>query len=320
MLWRLDLVLRFLYVLIAPVFLVAFAAMIPMTGPLVGAGLATVIALAGSDRWRARTERIPLVGRPLANLASLGDYYREHPPRPLLYYVLYPALFPYWLFNRNARREFLLYRKINVIALILIPALAALEYVQKWSGIPFSAFLSQTIATLVLQLLVTFALVMPIVTTIVAYHARGKRKTLTVMILLAGLLAAGMAIHAMRSDRPSFYTVERMRYRALADRKQAVEVLWRALSAGAAWLDAGASADPEAALEAARAELETYWLADEARVFKLYRASDGATILYVNPRGHATIWIGRAKAGKPFFDAKLLPPDGRAKLKAPVVH
>lgn len=62
--------------LLAPAVLVIAAAIIPITGPLVGIGLATVIALAGADRWRARTERIWLIGR------------------PLLYYIVYPALLP----------------------------------------------------------------------------------------------------------------------------------------------------------------------------------------------------------------------------------
>lgn len=318
MLLKLDLVLRFVYVLMAPVFLVAFAALVPMTGPLIGVGLATVIALAGSERWRARTESIRFVGRPLANMASLGDYYREHPPRPLLYYVAYPLLMPYWLISRPARREFLLYRKINLIALLTVPAFAALEYVRTWSGIPVSAFLSQTLATMLLQLVVTFALVMPIVTTIVAYHLHGKRRTLIALLALSGLLAGAMTVSLIRADRPSPYVMARVRYRAVSDPPRAIEVMRRALAAAAKQLDAGAT--PEAAAAAMHGELEAYWRADEAQMFRLYRAGDGSTIMYANQRGKPTIWVGRTKRGKEFVDAKLLPPDGRAKLARPAVR
>lgn len=55
-------------------------------------------------------------------------------------------------------------------------AFATFEYATEWTGIPIFVFVFQTIGLLVLQLLVTFALVIPIVTTIVAYHARGMRR------------------------------------------------------------------------------------------------------------------------------------------------
>ena len=42
---------------------------------------------------------IALVGKPLAKFGRLGEYDRSHAPKPLLYYVAYPLLFPYWLFE-----------------------------------------------------------------------------------------------------------------------------------------------------------------------------------------------------------------------------
>jgi hypothetical protein len=315
---RIDLVLRFVYVLGAPMFLVSFAAIVPLGAPIASAVIATAIALGGTDRWRARTARIPLVGRFLGDMAKLGEYYKERAPRPLLYYVFYPFLFPYWLWKRDARRELLLYRKLGAIALLAVPAFAAIEYLTKWRPIPFGVFATQMIAVIILQLLVTMALVMPIVTTVVLFHARKRRKTLIVLLAASIALAGAFAFKLAKDERPNPYVVARMRYRAQTDVQRAIVVMSRALDAGATKLDAGASLGD--AKSAMRDVLESYWGEDEARVFALYRANDGSsTILYVNPRGERTIWLGRTRNAQYFFDAKLLPPDARAKLKNPAV-
>ena len=90
---RVDDVLRFIYVLLAPAMMVALGYVVPIGGIVISTGIATAIALAGSDGYVRRVQGITLIGKPLAKLGRLGEYYREHPPKPLLYYVFYPLLF-----------------------------------------------------------------------------------------------------------------------------------------------------------------------------------------------------------------------------------
>ena len=316
---RIDLALRFAYVLVAPLFLVVAANLIPMTGVLVGVGIATTVALIGAERWRARTARIRFVGGFLGKLAALGDYYREHPPKPLLYYIFYPVLFPYWLFVRDARREFLLYRRLNLVALLAIPAFAAYEYVTKWAPeIPFAVFLAQTIASLIVQLLVTFAFVMPIVTTIVAFHSAGHRKVLAVLFVLAGAVGVASIVFTIRRDRPSTFTVKRMAYRAAADTQRAGKLLAAAVTA-AEGAYRTAPADHTAARTAMLAELQQLWRSDEARLFQLYRGADGTTALYVNIRKKPTIWLARLPTGRFTIDPEAVPAELRGKLERPRV-
>ena len=80
-----------------PLFLGVLAAIMPMTAIMISAALATVIALIGSERWAARVGHLRFVGKPLRNLGRLGEFYGVHPPKPLVYYVFYPVLIPYWL-------------------------------------------------------------------------------------------------------------------------------------------------------------------------------------------------------------------------------
>ena len=310
--WNLDLALRFLYVLAAPLALIPLTALVPLTGVLVGVGIATVVALAGSDRWRARVSRIPVLGGPLANMANLGDYYAEHHPRPLVYYVLYPLLAPYWLFVRDARREFLLYRRINGIAFVLIVVLGAVDYIKHWRPeIPFAAFFTNSIAALIIQLIVTMCLVMPIVTTIVLFHQRQRRKTLYALLALAVIVSTVMAVVTIRIDRPTPSAMTRTLYRARANPAHSIELLKSALDAAVA-----APADDDATVAAQRV-LAALWKPDEARIFRVHR-SPAIVMIYANLGRKPTIWIARDSSGHYVMKAAQLPPDARAKLRVTV--
>src|SRR5258708_113640 len=61
--------------------------------------------------WLKRVSRKPL---------AFEDYYRTHAPRPFVYYVFYPLLFPYWLTNKEARREFIVFRGYTTFGLIVL--------------------------------------------------------------------------------------------------------------------------------------------------------------------------------------------------------
>jgi hypothetical protein len=267
---RVDLVLRFLYLILAPFFLSVMTGVFPMTGILIGCGLATGIALFGSKRWVALVGRLPIVGRILANMGRLGDYYEERAPRALVYYILYPLLAPYWLVNRDARREFLVYRRLNSVAVAIVLALATIDYLRVWRPIPFHVFFGASVAMFVFQLLVLFALVMPIVTTIVICHRRGLEKSLygaLALVAVTGTLGV-WALH------------QRPHVSASANARVEARTKLNEQAAFATMMDAAEAVlrapDQETALAAARATLRRYYRADEAAAFRVYR--DATTI------------------------------------------
>ncbi|HEY0254989.1 MAG TPA: hypothetical protein VGC41_25860, partial [Kofleriaceae bacterium] len=59
-----DLVLRLLYIVVAPLLLAPLAATLPITGTMIVAGLAMVVALIG-PRWHAWVGGVPVIGKGL---------------------------------------------------------------------------------------------------------------------------------------------------------------------------------------------------------------------------------------------------------------
>jgi len=51
---------------------------------------------------------------------AFESYYREQRPRPFAYYLVYPLLFPYWLVNREARQEFLMFRGYTLASFLIL--------------------------------------------------------------------------------------------------------------------------------------------------------------------------------------------------------
>lgn len=322
--WRaIDLVLRFVFVVAAPIMLVPLAVVFPITGTLVGAGIATLVALIGTDRIK----RIPYVGRVLGGMGKLGDFYREHPPKPLVYYIFYPLLLPVILFMKIPRREFLLYRKLNVIALAVVIISGALDYFRHWRPeLTFGQFVAAMIMTLVLQLLATFALVMPIVTTLMHLRTRAYTKTLVALLVLAALSAVGgaLSVHKMHGGmqistwmrikertKVGFATMRQCMSvphsdaRACLKQNHALVAIVDALDQVYVALQIHPT-DLDGALDRAHDKLEDYYKPDEAKSFKLY-AGEGVYILFVEYGSHERIWIGR-DAHKLLWDVAELPP------------
>lgn len=104
-----DFVLRLVFFALAPRLLVFAAILYPVTGAIVQIGLALVVFMAG-EAARKLAARSPLAQRAMGSQLAFEAFYRAHPPRPFLYYFFYPLLFPYWLTNKDARREFLLFK------------------------------------------------------------------------------------------------------------------------------------------------------------------------------------------------------------------
>jgi hypothetical protein len=286
---RVDLVLRFVYVLLAPLVLMVMASIVSLGAIVVTTAIATIIALAGSARWRRRVTGIPVVGRPLAKFAALGEYYDEHPPKPLLYYIFYPALFPYWLIKRDARREFMVYRRVSAITLLAVVGLGTLDYFRHWQPIPFDYFVGVSIGMFIFQLLATFAIVMPIVTTIITLHQQALKRTL--IALVAGALAVAALTVVTLKDHVPMSVLTRTRARTIVQHHEAFEALHKALQAAASSIAAGA--DDELTLSRVHDALETLYHPDEAAVFRLYH-DDRVIVVYAKFGRNPTMWLGMA--------------------------
>jgi hypothetical protein len=335
--WRaIDLVLRVVYVVVAPLLLATIASIVPITGTLVGAGIAMVIALIGSDRWHARVDRVPVLGRVLGGMGKLGDFYREHPPKPLIYYILYPLLLPVLVFLRVPRREFLLYRKVNTIALLVVVVGGTFDYYRNWRPeLTFGMFAASMIVALLFQLLATFALAMPIVTTLVLLRMRALTKSLAIVAVLAtasgvvGYLGARSVHGSMQIStwmRLSLRTgVGMVDYRkCVADHEPSYRGCGRENHAFNALVDAlnavyitlrDHPGDADAALDQARAKLGEYYKPDETAAWRLY-TEDNLYMLYVKFGHKKRLWLAR-DVRQVILDPAKLPAGARTVLGLP---
>jgi hypothetical protein len=287
---RIDLALRFVYVAFVPFILGVLSNLIPITGVVLGTAIATIIAVVGADRWRARVERIRFIGKLLAGFGRLGEYYAEVPPKPLIYYIVYPLIFPYWLFVRRARREFLLYRSINLIAVAIIAISSFIDYFRNWKPLPFGAFFSGAVGSFFIQLIVMAAIVMPIVTTVLMLHRRGHTRWLTTLIVLGVLTTlGGLAARSNMKTLP-FDVAQRIREREKYFAQSAQAARRAGLDAADAALRQSSAIDT-ATLRAHEA-LDDFYRRDEASAFNVW--TDGRVVLvYARLRRGQYLWIGR---------------------------
>ncbi|MEO8549195.1 MAG: hypothetical protein ABI678_04460 [Kofleriaceae bacterium] len=334
--WRtIDLVLRLLYLVVAPLFLPVLASVLPITGTLVGAGVAMIVALIGGDRWHATVDRVPVLGRALGGMAKLGDFYRDHPAKPLIFYILYPLLLPVILMKPLLRKELGLYRKINAIALVVIVITGAIDYLHNWRPeLGFGQFAGSMLAGFIAQFFATFALAMPIVTTIVTLRLRGQRRLLNTaiaMIVVAGTLGGVIAHHTKYVIQAS--TWQRIELRSKTGREELRSCTVRTQQVAQCtrenhWvlalvegLDAAARSlkdhpnDHDAATAAAHEKLATYFKPDEVRAFDLFVESP-VIIEFARNGKRKTIWIGFDYAKKQilFNNPELLSPAARKAL------
>jgi hypothetical protein len=314
-----DFLLRLSFFATAPFMLVFLALLFPVTGAVVQIGLALLVFVAG-EAIRRSTLRWPFVQAVLSSQFEFEAFYREHPPRPFVYYVLYPLLMPYWLTVRDARREFLLYKGYTLIsfAILLVSLL-----VQYWRGFPpelsWRDFAPIAAGTLLVETAVVLMFLLPIVTSVVHFHRRHATGRLA-LLLVAGLVSIGFATARLERRRDpivSYATRARVRLRSEARPDVAARVQTAALAA--AWSALPSQMDDIARdgkvqdepLEAAQTALITFYKLDEAHAFDLWysnQASPRILVLYFESfRGHAPIWLASDALGHVIADATLLP-------------
>jgi hypothetical protein len=326
-----DFLLRLAFFAAVPLLLVFFMAVFPIMAAMANIGLMLgVFAL--RELVRGHAQRHPLFARILRRHLRFEAYYREHPPKPFLYYMLYPVLFPYWLIKRDARREFLLFRGYTIVGLLVLFGVGAYQYLALWRPeIPFGVFLrAMAFAYLVVQSIVMLAFMMPIATTVVTMTIFHQRKRLAAL-LTVGVASAVFAFVALRHsetkhhDVVSFSTRARLVNRMVAAPQKAGAAVQAALSA--AWGkkddiytslgDHGRlTGDP---LERAHTELEKFFKEDEAHAFSMagYPAvAPRILVLFFWIRGMpAPIWEAMDNLGRPISHRVAIPEEMQEAMK-----
>jgi len=316
---QVDFLLRLAFFALAPIGIVRAAALFPMTGALLNVGLALLVFLA-QEAISSRVERWPWLRWLLGRELKLEAHYRAHPPRPFLYYVLYPLLFPYWLIDAGARREFLLFKGYTLTSLLVLVASVVVQYFVYWQPeLGLREYLPVVGITFAIEMIFVLALLMPIATTIIGLHQSLRRKRLLVL-LLVGLGSTTWALARVLHRRDpivSYATRERVLLRTKSDPRVARAAQLDALRAG--WRHWRAL--PEAmegdgkvqgsVLDAAHEALEKFYKHDEAFAFDLWASPqrDPQTlVLYFEARRQRSpIWLGLTKGGEEVRDPDKLP-------------
>jgi len=116
-----DFILRLAFFAVAPFAIVLAAELFPVRGALVDVGLAlSVFALGEAPRKFA--SRFRPLGFLLKEASPSRATTASSGPAPLPTTMVYPLLFPYWLVNREARQEFLMFAATRWQAFLILLA------------------------------------------------------------------------------------------------------------------------------------------------------------------------------------------------------
>jgi hypothetical protein len=323
-----DFTLRLAFFAIAPLLIVLASALFPVTGALVTIGLAVMVFVFG-EAVRGLSTRWPILGRLLKGQLEFEAYYRQHTPRPFLYYVFYPFLFPYWLWVPQARREFWLFKGYTLFSVALLVGGAVWQFRSSWQPeLGLAEFFRVFVAQLVVETLLVLMLVMPIVTTVVKFHATGARARLGILLgvaIVSSTLAVVM-IERRRDPIVSYATRERVRMRSAKNPKAAHDAqlaalrdAWAELAHEQDDIDRDGKVEGEV-LDAAHQSLEKFYKADEAFAFDLWFSRSKAhriLVVYFEARGPTKppIFLALDEKGHEIKDAKSLPKGALGAMK-----
>jgi hypothetical protein len=316
----LDFALRLIFFAAVPFIATQVNALFPMTGVLVNLVL-TLGVFVAAETVRDHASRWPLLARFVKRRLDFDAYYRQHPPRPFLYYVFYPLLFPYWLFKREARHELLLYRGMTAGGFVILLVIGGVDFYRHWlPELDFQRFIAIWVLLFAIQTACMFIFLLPIATTVVKLHLERRFRSLYVLLGVA-LLSISLGVIGLVNRRGhivSWATTQRVRLRTAAEPKQAAAVQRAALKAVWANLpELAGSTDKDGwvegdALDRAECELEDLYKADEAYAFTLHALPPGAPDLLViqchlGP-GKPPLWRAIRKSGVEVTSEKELPP------------
>jgi MFS family permease len=314
-----DFILRLAYFVFIPVVLFFLSLIFPLTGAFVNMAILVAYFLM-NPVLRPLVAKRPWLGKLLKKFIRFEEYYREHPPKPFVYYVFFPLLFPYWLFVKRARREFLLFRGLSLVALIILVGLALLQYFTKWApDIGFGVFLGSFIVIFVFQGIIVLTFLMPLATTVITYQAAGKTKRLIALFVVMALVTTAAVIGnaKRRHGTVPLVTAQRIMLRTKASPEQAIAALKAGMTAAITYATAHRDEVKSALVtdvqggaevlgpiaDAAHDGLATYYKDDEADGFLLADILDkklGHTfVLYaVDSSKNPLIWLAAAVIDK----------------------
>jgi hypothetical protein len=316
----LDFLVRLAFFAATPFLLVVVASLFPVTGAIVQIGIALAAFFTGEALRRLMT-RSKIIRLALSSQLQFETYYRTHKPRPFLYYVFYPLLFPYWTAVREAREEFLLYKGYTLATFALLVASQVVGY---WRYFPpelgAREFLPLAAGSFLVETAVVLMFLMPIVTSVVHFHTLRAPRRL-VALLVVGLVSVSLAIVRIERRRDpvvSYATRQRVDMRTHAKPRDAEKALiaalregWKVLPKDKVDVDHDGKVEGDV-LSAAQEALVGFYKNDEAHAFDLWytrRGKKALLVLYFEARGkNEPIWEAMDAYGNAVHDAKQLPP------------
>jgi hypothetical protein len=322
-----DFAVRLAFFALAPQVIVVAAALFPVTSALVTIGLALGVFV-GGEALRGLLTRWSLLGRLLRGLFAFESYYREHPPRPFLYYVFYPLLLPYWLWVRSARAEFWLYRGYTLGTAAILLGGASWQYFSRWRPeLGVVSFLRILAMQLVVETLFVSMALMPLATTVVHFHAKRARVRLGVLLLVA-LGSSGFALYRLERRRDpivSFETRERLTMRTAANPEAshqamlaALRAAWKVLPQGRDDVEEDGKVQGEV-LAAAHEALGRFYRPDEAFAFDLWlsltKRHKLLVVYFEARRGKPPIFLALDRRGRETSEPDEMPEGALAAMK-----
>ncbi len=319
---------RLLFFAVVPFLVLVIAAIFPVTMTIVNLGIC-VVAVIFANVIRSAEQRWPVLERVFGGVMKFEQYYRLHPPKPFAYYIFYPLLFPYWLAVDHARREFVLYKAVNLATLAFVLAGATYQYfVYYRPELGVAACVHIMIVTLVLELLVVMVMLMPLATSIVRYRLAGQRDRLVALLVVGALstTVAGVGLLAKRDPVVSWAARERLVLRTQANKSRAriaqlagAKAAWAALPAHRDDVDTDGKVLGEPA-EHARAALKKFYKDDEAQAFDVWLTRSKKSellVLYVETKNkkRPAIFVATDRAGHEIKNPKQLPKGALAAMK-----
>ncbi|MCC6646355.1 MAG: hypothetical protein IT374_12385 [Polyangiaceae bacterium] len=315
----LDFGARLCFFALAPLAIVKATALFPVWGALVGVTLAIVVFLL-SERLSEVASSSRIVRLALGRELRIAAFYRAHPPKPFAYYALYPLLFPYWLYDRTARREAWLFKGYTAVGVVILVASFAGTYFHYFPPeLGLREFLPLFGLSLAVEAVLVLWLLMPLATSVIQLHSEGRRRELFALLFVALASTATSAVRLLRRRDPvvSYATRERVVLRTHKERRLAREVQASALRAAWGALGhANTEADGDGKLlgpplEQAHVILGSLYKPDEALAFDLWASSrrdPKLLILYTEGRSwRRPIWVAIGKDGREITDPKKLP-------------
>jgi len=323
--------LRVVFFALVPFGVVLLAKLVPMAAAITNMIL-TLAAFFSGELLRGASERRPWLKKILRRQLAFEAHYRAHAPRPFLYYVFYPLLFPYWLFVRDARRELLLFKGHTLVTLLLVTAIGAWRYVVVYQPeLGFRPFAVAFGIGVVIESVAVMAFVMPVTTSVVALHQNKQRGRLVALLAVGLVSAGGASAYLVKRHRtlPSLETRQRVIGRTAANRPASKAALARALEA--AWTvrrtasrDAWEREDDGtvlgAPLDAARDVLEGFYRTDEAAAFELWTTArkQRPALMLVFAEGRRKgypVWLGMRSDGTLVEKLRDVPKTARAAMR-----